>query len=228
MPPPRGGLDRAALLELAARVAWYFAPARGLAYARSAIALVDEAAEPARAGLLRGVLSAASFTLLKDADALGALREGVRLVPDEPPSMARARVLDDLARTLCLQDQHVESAALCRRAIEIARQVGARTVEGHALDTLGLDLASLGDIDGGLATIALARSIASAFDTTSRVNETWLMQSQVLLEAGRLEEAAATGIEAAAHAAITRFRGDPREPRAQRRLRCTVRAGKVG
>ena len=53
-----------------------------------------------------------------------------------------------------LLDRWTESLELCERAVAIARAVGARQVEGHALNTLGLDLC------GHRATVPNAHSTA--------------------------------------------------------------------
>ena len=67
-----------------------------------------------------------------------------------------------------LIDRWSESLAVCERAVAMARAVGARQVEGHALNTLGLDRAVIGDCANATApleeAIAIAREVANADD----------------------------------------------------------------
>jgi DNA-binding CsgD family transcriptional regulator/tetratricopeptide (TPR) repeat protein len=67
-----------------------------------------------------------------------------------------------------LLDRWSESTDLCKRAIDMARDVGARQVEGHALNTYGLDLAVASRCDEGIAALeaalAIAREVANADD----------------------------------------------------------------
>ena len=67
-----------------------------------------------------------------------------------------------------LLDRWTESLELCERAVVIAREVGARQVEGHALNTLGLDLSVVGRCADSLpasdAALAIAREVADADD----------------------------------------------------------------
>jgi tetratricopeptide (TPR) repeat protein len=55
---------------------------------------------------------------------------------------------------------HEESRACCAEAIEITRSVGARAEAGHALNTLGCDLAYLGQPDDAVAYLREALAIA--------------------------------------------------------------------
>ena len=73
------------------------------------------------------------------------LRGGRTARPRAPASRARARVLAAWGQALMLLSRYDESRATCEEAIGIARSVAARREEGHALNTLGVDLACLGD-----------------------------------------------------------------------------------
>ena len=53
-----------------------------------------------------------------------------------------------------------ESRERCEQAIEVARSVGARAEEGHALNTLGVDISSLGDAARGIEHLREAKRIA--------------------------------------------------------------------
>ena len=209
-------LDRVELLVRAALTGFDSAPARSNTYIRMAIALVDPVSDPGRAGALHSYL-ASLLWIRDDGAALTKHREAARLVPPEPPSAARARVLSAYGAFLGAVDRHLESMPLLDEAIAVAREVAAkdlrvgpiealgldllapRRVESVALEHLGYGLAALGDVDAGLAAITRARAIASELGLASRVNETWGAQTTVLDQAGRLTAAVDCGREGAAH-----------------------------
>ena len=69
---------------------------RGVMLAQAALREIDAAAEPVRAALLLEARGQLKYHLGR-ADYAEDLREAVRLVPADPPSPARARVLEALA-----------------------------------------------------------------------------------------------------------------------------------
>ena len=146
-------LDRVELLMRAAHHAEGPAPARAVAQIKAAIELVDPAADPTRAGLLHDRLGQYSWLTLDLATALAASEEAVRLVPAEPPSATRSRVLSGLGRFYVETDRPADALVLCEEALTVARKAGAREVETHALIPLGRCLVSLGDVELGLATL---------------------------------------------------------------------------
>ena len=84
-------------------------------------------------------------------------------MPAEPASRERASVLASLAQVLMLRGDLRESHELAEQAIAIARAVGDRAVEAHALNTLGVDVASLGPTrrgDRAPARVARDRGVA--------------------------------------------------------------------
>ena len=91
--------------------------ARSSAPARSR-ALADEGAEPS----------------------LAIYAEAIAMLPAHQPSADRARVLAGMGQILMLVDRFAEAIAMCEEAVAMARAVGDRQVEGHALNTLGLGL----------------------------------------------------------------------------------------
>ena len=80
--------------------------------------------------------------------ALAAHREAVRLVPEQPPTAERARVLASLGGALMGAGRWAESRVLCEQAIECAVAAGARAEESRARNMLGSDLVALGDVRG--------------------------------------------------------------------------------
>ena len=100
---------------------------------------MDLAADPARAGLLHERLGRYLWMSLDEA-ALSAYQEAVRLVPAEPPSAERARVLAGYAQVLYLQARDAEGGRVAEEALAVARRrrrpargrPGARPGRGEA------------------------------------------------------------------------------------------------
>ena len=93
----RIGADHGAVLEAAVRAAELAGEDdRGIMLAQAALREIDAAAEPVRAALLLETRGRLKYQLGR-ADYADDLREAVRLVPADPPSPARARVLESLA-----------------------------------------------------------------------------------------------------------------------------------
>ena len=89
-----------------------------------------------------------------------------------------------------LLSRYDESRAHCEEAIAIARSVGARREEGHALNTLGVDLACLGDPDSAVAHLKEARAIAQEVGDVDDLARAYLNLAEILAAPlDRLEEA---------------------------------------
>src|SRR5215207_5634627 len=148
----RAGMDRVGLLSHCAEAAYAAGDlTRAAQLVRQAIALVDEARQPQRAGLLHEQL-ARCLRMLGDPDALDEQQQAVRLVPPGP-SAERARVLGSLAHLLVRVDRFAEARAPAEEAVAIAAKVGARAEEAIARATLGIALGHLGEVDAGLAEL---------------------------------------------------------------------------
>jgi predicted ATPase len=151
----RSGLDWIELHRRAAEAANLAGDSgRAAALVRGAIAELDAEADPVRTGILWQRLGRFLWAAGDGEAAFRAYEHAERLVPAEPPSTARARVLAARGQGLMLVDRHEESMASCVEAIAIARRVGARGEEGHARNTLGLVQTYLGDPEEGWPTCA--------------------------------------------------------------------------
>ncbi|HEV8167194.1 MAG TPA: AAA family ATPase, partial [Actinomycetota bacterium] len=154
------GLDRVDLLRHAADSAFRVANRdRAIALVRSALREVDAGAEPLRAGVLTARL-AHFLRMSGKPGAFDVYNEAVRLVPSEPPTPERAKVLAALGQALMLKPLFQEARAVCEEAIAVARAVGERAAEGHARNSLGVVLAHLGDPAAGMAHLEEALRIA--------------------------------------------------------------------
>jgi len=154
------GLERVELLERGAAAASITDPARAAALIRAAIALVDPAAEPTRAGQLWELLGRYVWASGDGPASVEACGTAVELVPVDPPSATRAQVLASLGRMLMNVARFREAKPVLEEAATLARATGAGAVEGYALNSLGLVLGYLGDADSGREKLHASREIA--------------------------------------------------------------------
>ena len=133
------GIARLDALERTAETAVHAGEAEvAIGLLDEALALVDPAAEPVRAGVLHSQRAWYSWA----AGAAGpAMYEhhasALRLIPADPPSEARARAVTDLAYTMMLDGNLGDSHERAVEGVAVARRAGAREIEGLALNVLG-------------------------------------------------------------------------------------------
>jgi DNA-binding CsgD family transcriptional regulator/tetratricopeptide (TPR) repeat protein len=160
----RAGVDHVELMTLAAEQADMTGTfERAIALVRAALDEIDTATDPVRAGVLHERLG--RFLWAGDQDGLPDHEEALRLVPPEPPSAERARVLGGYAQILMLSGDETTACEAACEAVEMAVRVGSRDAEGHARNTLGTCLVTLGRTEEGLAE--LRESLAIADETES-------------------------------------------------------------
>ena len=194
----RAGTDRTELNVRAAKAAHLSGePARAVALARAAIELVDTAADPARAAILRERLGSYLWVNGDVEDALRSYLEAVELMPREPPSRELARILGAQGQILMLRGRVQESRACCEQAIEIARSIGARAAECHSLNTLGVDIATLGDRRRGIALLLEAKATAEALDWIEGIGRAYVNLTEMLDWDARLTESVELTLEGA-------------------------------
>jgi DNA-binding CsgD family transcriptional regulator len=194
----RAGSDLSGVLARAAENASLaHEPARAVALARRAIELVDAAADRVRAALLHERLG--RYLWLDGAvdDALESYHEAVELMPPEPPSAALARVFGADGQILMLRGAPLESRQRCERAIEVARTVGARAEEAHALNTLGVDIAALGDRGRGIEHLTEAKQIAEELGWIDGIGRAYVNLADTLDWDGRLRDSVELTLEGA-------------------------------
>src|SRR5450432_2105255 len=193
------GSTTALLLEKAADVA-YLAGAneRAVELAQAAIDAVDETAEPIVAARCHTLLGRNMWGVGNSAAAFDAYGMAMRLIPADVPSVERARLLAELARSHMLMSRLSEGADVAREAIAAAREAGARHVEGNALNTLGCCVGSLGLVDEGVGLIRESLAIAEELASPEDLNRAYGNLAAMLLDAGRLEDAASIMFDSAA------------------------------
>ncbi len=168
---------------------------RAVTLGRLALALADEAGDVVRSALARERLGRYLW-LAGDSDgALAAYREAVKLLPPEPPTPELARVLAAEAQILMLRGPSESTEAACERAIAIARAVGARAVEGHALNSLGAHRSPIGNWKGAESALREAMAIAREVGDIDGIWRSYVNLSDCLDQQGRLEESIALTLE---------------------------------
>jgi ATP/maltotriose-dependent transcriptional regulator MalT len=195
--------DHAAVLEAAVRAAELAGEDdRGVALAQAALRMIDAAAEPVRAGLLLQARGRLKYQLGRP-DFAEDLREAVRLVPADPPSPERARVLEALTRyTKRVHGgwDNPELRAAAEEAVVTARQAGDGATEAAALITLACTEPIGGNVERIRALLAQARAVASRVKAYQPMLRAAITESDVLEGAGLHELAAAVAREGLAGA----------------------------
>ena len=177
---------------------------RAMELMRSALGLVDSSLEPVTAGLLHSRIGYLQWSLGDSAIALDAHRDAVQLVPPEPPTPERARVLASLGGALMGAGRWAESRAVCEAAIACAMSAAARAEESRARNMLGSDLVALGEIDAGIAQLRESCRIAEQTGPADLLIVGYHNLALNLAAADRLDEALA---EAEAGRAAARVAG---------------------
>jgi DNA-binding CsgD family transcriptional regulator/tetratricopeptide (TPR) repeat protein len=125
-----------------------------------ALADVDPRHDAARAAILHERRGWCLLQRGRDDDALDAYEQAIWLVPAELPTAARARVLAASADALERVDRPQQAAERATEAVGVAVAARSPGDEGHARHTLGVALASTGDLAGGLAELHRSLEIA--------------------------------------------------------------------
>jgi DNA-binding CsgD family transcriptional regulator/tetratricopeptide (TPR) repeat protein len=166
---------------------------RAVALLRLAVSRVDEREQPVVAGLLHERLGRA----LWNADMEGYVEQhdiAERLVPADPPSPERARVLAGRAQVLMLSARVDEAIPVARAAVDVAVVSGARRVEGHARNTYGTCLAAEGQAEEGVAEILVALDIAREVGASDDIGRAYVNLTYSYLLLDRPEEAVVQGL----------------------------------
>jgi DNA-binding CsgD family transcriptional regulator/tetratricopeptide (TPR) repeat protein len=188
-PGQTAGLDLVDLLTRAAdAVAFSGAAQRSVELVEDALGRVDVDADPARAAELLACLGDRRVAA-DEAGAMAAFERAERLMTGAPPSAEHARVLSRHARALTLRLENRKAVPYCEEAIAVARAVGAKAEEAHALTTLGLCLKDLGELDRSIALHLEARRIAEQVGDAETIVRTYVNLSHALELAGRDRDA---------------------------------------
>ncbi|HEV8403171.1 MAG TPA: AAA family ATPase [Candidatus Limnocylindrales bacterium] len=177
---------------------------RAVTFARRAVDLVDDVdgtgGDRERRARAREQCGRAAWLAGDTATSIKLLEEAVDLLDGTPPSTRLARVLAGLAQNLMLAGRSGESVAFAERAIETARAIGDAGIESRAMNVLGVDRATLGDIAGGIDLLRRALAIALPADDPTEVPRAYANLGSVLEMGGFVEEALEVTLSGAASA----------------------------
>jgi DNA-binding CsgD family transcriptional regulator len=187
----RTSTDLTAVTRWAAELS-YLAGDPGRAIALQERALAEADIDPSRQAVLFERLGRFCWVAGDSGGAEAAYAEAVRLMPDEPPSAERARVLSGYSQFLMISFRDDESDRHGRQALAMAREVGARAVEGHALNNLGTSRARTGD-QRGLELLREARAIAEELGASDDLMRSYNNEAATLGHLARFDEAIEVG-----------------------------------
>jgi tetratricopeptide (TPR) repeat protein len=187
----RLGQDRIEILARLASVARFHDPHRAITTIQEAIRLVDREVDPTRAALLNERLGRYAWIAGEASSPSAPTRPPVNDIPADPPSAAAARALAGFAQILMLGARFEESREVADRALAMARLIGARDIEGHALNTRAMDRGIAGEIEPALADFEIALRIAEELDLVDDIGRVYANRQWVLDSANRLDDALA-------------------------------------
>ena len=144
------------------------------------------------------------------AAAQAAVTEALRLIPSEPRTVARARVLAHAAGLRLLGGDPIGGATLAREAIGVAQSISAVPEEALALGVLGWAEAVTGDVDQGIDTFRRGMAIAERLGGVEGIALGHANLAALLDRVGRSEaslEAARDGFAVAHHLGVSRTYG---------------------
>ena len=132
------------------------------------------------------------------AESLEWARRAVTLVPPEPPTPERARVLSHHALALTIGERYEEASQVASAALEVAHRAGARKDEARAHMVLGICLVmTTPDTEAGILEYEQALAICREIGDGEGVVLASSNLTDDLIRLGRLDDAATTGLEAA-------------------------------
>ena len=156
---------------------------RALVLLTTALDQLDPTIDPVRVALLLMRLGGERWATGDEPGCLAAFEEAVRILPAEP-SAERARVLAEYAQALMLTAPLRDAVGRAEEALVVARTVGARAEEGHALDILGSCTLDVGHLEE-------ARRIAEEVGNAEGIVRAYLNLGATLGVEGRTRDALA-------------------------------------
>jgi ATP/maltotriose-dependent transcriptional regulator MalT len=206
------GLPRADVLIRASEMAERSGDAeRAVELAYRARRALDQRADPLRAAAAESRLGNALWNAGRADDALEHLAQVVQLVPEAPPSVARAEALAAFGRVLMLNGAFGRARGHLEQALTLARSLAARIVESSVLASLAIVYTQFGERREAIAAGREGLRIANELDAGGELLRAYINGSQAIDDDGRLEEAIALGlqgIEAAHRHGLDRADGD--------------------
>jgi len=190
----RTGLEHTAVIQWAAELSYLVGdPGRAVALQQQALA-EQAGVDPERQAVLFERLGRFRWVAGDSPGAEAAYVEALQLMPEEPPSADRARVLSGYSQFLMVSGRHDESDRYGQQALAMAREVGDRAIESHALNNLGCNLARGGD-ERGLELLREARTIAEELGASDDIMRAYHNEAASLNGFARFDAAIEVGFE---------------------------------
>ncbi len=167
-------------------------PDRALAYLETAAGRFGEREDAEVMASLHETLGRAARTLGDHDRALAEHRRAASIAPGGT-SLLRARVLASLSQTLMLLGRFAEAARVGRQAITVAQAVGeaGRSLEAHAMVTVGVAEAWSAEGSAGVHRLEAARELARELDDPDVGFRATLNLTTALALLGRRDDAIA-------------------------------------
>jgi DNA-binding CsgD family transcriptional regulator/tetratricopeptide (TPR) repeat protein len=182
------GIDHAELAwRTAVTLSTIDARSRAETLLRDALGELDPDAEPARYAQYLMRLSAMLWSLNRGEDAIAAGRRALELLPEGDPQ--RPHVRGWLARLHFLRGRFREASVEAEAALADARAVGNEHAVAELLDTRGMALTALGQIEAGIESLRASIDLARRNDDIERLATSYANLADMLLFAGRAPEA---------------------------------------
>jgi DNA-binding CsgD family transcriptional regulator len=140
-------------------------------------------------------------------EAIELLERAVSILPEEPPTVARAAALVELSGRRFSIEPELSGASAAEQALAAAQAAGAREEEAMARMWLGIFRTYLGDDRAGIEELRRAVELAEELGAHALTLRTHLNLSDALDVAGRHSESAEVarrGLELAARVGLTR------------------------
>ncbi|MGW4610075.1 helix-turn-helix transcriptional regulator [Streptomyces sp. NPDC004532] len=162
-------------------------PDLSVRFARTASHVIDDAAEPECAAWfwLQRARAAHFHSQTGEEES----KQARRLVEGRPPSAVQADVLSRISATGVLTGASQEHIAIGEHAVRIAREVGARAVELHTLNTVGMLRVRVGEIEEGLTLLREVCMLSRGIDDPYLQTRAYVNLSSQYELLGRSEEA---------------------------------------
>ncbi|HZA19523.1 MAG TPA: AAA family ATPase, partial [Actinomycetota bacterium] len=184
------GADHKDVLTRAARVADLAGDDdRAISLVRAAIEETDAGAEPMSAALLHESLGVYLYANGEPAAALDAFESALAQSSGESEMIERARILAMAGRLHMRRGHHERALGFCEEALQLARKLGGKEVEGRALNPLGVMLATEGRFEEGIAHLRRALEIAEEVGEIEELASAYTNLGFALDISGRLREA---------------------------------------
>jgi DNA-binding CsgD family transcriptional regulator/tetratricopeptide (TPR) repeat protein len=169
---------------------------RGVALARAALDELRAGDDVEAIAVAHRRLGDLLYATGDDRAAAAELQRATDLLDGRPPSSTKAAVLARYAGFLMVRQQSRAALRAAEEAVALARRVGDRTTEAHAIDTMGVVHAQLGDADAGVAALRRSFAIAEADGDVGEMARARQNLTYVQLFAGRADDALTEAVDA--------------------------------